>query len=91
MGKNWRMGNDEKIKGRLVTNGIFSLTRNPVYLGIILIGVSAFIIMPNIISLVLALFLIIDFNLIIKTEEEFLEKTFGKEYLQYKKKAKRFL
>ncbi|MBS3168696.1 isoprenylcysteine carboxylmethyltransferase family protein [Candidatus Woesearchaeota archaeon] len=91
MGKSWRMGNDQKNKFELVKKGIFSISRNPIYLGIILLGISAFILAPTPLSLALALFLIINFNLIIRLEEKFLEKKLGKSYLDYKKKIRRFI
>ena len=76
----------------LVTNGMYRVTRNPMYLGmvVILLGVavlfgtaSPFLLVPV-------------FGWIIKTkfvkfEEALLDKTFGDEYIEYKRRVRRWL
>lgn len=76
----------------LVKDSLYRYSRNPMYLGAItiLLGISVF--SGNLISLVSALlfFLIINF-MFIPFEEEKAEREFGLEYLEYKKKVRRWL
>ena len=77
---------------RLVTNGMYRITRNPMYLGmvVVLLGIavlfgnaSPFLIAPMFGWLIQTKF--------VKFEEALLEKTFGDEYLRYKQKVRRWL
>jgi len=47
MSNSWRIGIDEENETHLVTKGIFSLSRNPVFLGIILANLGIFLVLPN--------------------------------------------
>ena len=77
---------------RLVTSGIFKYSRNPMYLGMLMIIISTSIFYLNIYSILtpfLFMFWINKFQ--IKREEVFLTEKFGKEYLSYKNKTRRWL
>ncbi|NIP30711.1 MAG: DUF1295 domain-containing protein [Candidatus Dadabacteria bacterium] len=76
----------------LITTGLYKYTRNPIYLGmvIILIGlaiylgsVSSFFVIPIFIWLIQTNF--------IEIEEEGLLNTFGRDYVSYKKKVRRWI
>lgn len=73
-----------QIAEKLNTTGIYSLTRNPLYLGnaLTVIGVALF---TQSLSLVLlmAMFLVIYLERIIAAEEQFLETTFGEPYVNW--------
>lgn len=75
-----------------VTSGLFRLSRNPLYLGmtIALFGVNIFLgsLSPFIFSII---FIIIMDRSFIPTEEKNLEKKFGKEYVDYKRKVRRWI
>ena len=76
----------------LIINGIFSLSRNPMYLGFALLlgGVALFLgSLSPLIILPIFVFLI-EKNFII-SEEKLLEKTFGQAYLEYKRKVRRWI
>ena len=77
----------------LVTCGPFSYTRNPLYIGNIIIyvgfGVLTYSLFPYLQILALGWF-IFQYNLIIRLEEEFLESKFGELYIEYKKNVPRF-
>jgi protein-S-isoprenylcysteine O-methyltransferase Ste14 len=76
----------------LYTGGIFKITRNPIYLGF-LFAQSVVAIKLNNFYIILSLpFTIILLNKwIVEPEESYLEKLFGEEYLDYKKKVRRWL
>ena len=78
------------LKGKLLTTGVYSYTRNPIYsaftilsLGIILIANNYYLLILPIIHWI---FLTI---LMIFTEEKWLYEKFGKEYEDYKKNVNR--
>jgi protein-S-isoprenylcysteine O-methyltransferase Ste14 len=76
---------------KLKTNGIYSLSRNPIYFGFNLITISSIIYIPNPIILALGIYSIVIYHFIIIGEEKFLEKAFGEDYLNYKKKVRRYI
>ena len=78
------------LKGKLLTSGIYSYTRNPIYSAFTILSLGILLIENNYYLLVLPfiywLFLTI---LMILTEEKWLQKEFGKEYEEYKKSVNR--
>lgn len=83
----------ENVKlGKLVTTGVYSKTRNPVYGGIIFICTSALFFSGNAFMYILPVaywgFLTI---LMKKTEEILLEEKFGSSYRDYMRKTNRFV
>jgi len=91
MGKSWRMGMDNKTKTKLVKTGFFGRSRNPVYTSLLTQALGITILMFNITTIIVLILLSANFYLVIKSEEKFLEKKFGKEYLKYKNKVRRFI
>ena len=77
---------------RLVTSGIFKYSRNPMYLGMLMIIISTSIFYLNIYSILTPFLFVFWINKFqIKREEIFLTEKFGKEYLSYKNKTRRWL
>ena len=77
---------------RLVTSGIFKYSRNPMYLGMLMIIISTSIFYLNIYSMLTPFLFIFWINKFqIKREEAFLAEKFGKEYLSYKNKTRRWI
>lgn len=91
MGKSWRIGIDEKHKTGLVTMGVFSVSRNPIFLGMNISMLGLFFIMPNAITFFLALCTYFIIHIQIRLEEAFLKKQHGMQYEIYQQKTKRFL
>ena len=90
LGKSTRLGlpaEDTEFK----TNGLYKISRNPMYLGFDLLTISAIVYTMNFWVLLLGLYSIVVYHLIIKGEEKFLEERFGDSYLQYKKNVRRYL
>ena len=91
MKNSWRIGIDTETKTELVTTGLFGLSRNPIFFGMILSLVGLFLVTPNALTLV---FLILGYVLIqiqIRLEEEFLTKEHGQNYIAYKHKVRRLI
>jgi protein-S-isoprenylcysteine O-methyltransferase Ste14 len=73
------------------TNGLYKISRNPMYLGFNLLTISSMIYSLNIFIIIPGIYSIIVYHLIILSEEKFLENRFGFEYANYKKKIRRYL
>jgi len=81
-----------KIPNKLIVSGPFKFSRNPMYLGMLAILLGVAIIIGNLISFIFPIIFIIIINKKhISTEEKNMEKTFGKEYLKYKNKVRRWI
>ena len=91
MAKSWRIGIDEKNKSELVTHGLFSVSRNPIFLGIMLANIGLFMVIPNAFTLLIISLSTTSINTQIRLEENFLKKEFGAEYETYLKKVRRWI
>jgi len=77
---------------RLVTSGIYKYSRNPMYLGMMIIIISTTIFYLNFYSTITPLIFYLWINRFqIKREENFLTEKFGKEYLSFKTKTRRWI
>jgi protein-S-isoprenylcysteine O-methyltransferase Ste14 len=75
-----------------VTSGIYSYTRNPIYLGFVLILIGLPLNMGNYWGIVLVWPLItFTNNMVIKHEEAYLEKKFKEQYAGYRSRVRRWL
>ncbi len=76
----------------ILTTGVFRISRNPIYLGFILIYIGFSRYWNNIWMLVLLIPMCVAlFQLVIAREEAYLERKFGDEYIRYKQKVRRWL
>ncbi|WP_207493175.1 methyltransferase family protein [Aridibaculum aurantiacum] len=91
MKQSWRIGIDEKNRTELITNGFFSLSRNPIFLGMILSTIGIFLIIPDTVTFFVAATSYIVIQIQIRLEEEFLIKQHGTVYTEYKRTVRRLL
>lgn len=77
--------------GNLVTTGIYSRTRNPVYLAFMLIIVGVASLFPGLLTLIWIVIGIAVLYGLAKIEERDLENVYGNEYLDYKRSVPLFL
>ena len=91
MANSWRIGIDEKNRTQLVTSGMFSISRNPIFLGIMIANVGLFLVIPNAFTLLIVSLSTISINTQIRLEEEFLKREFGAKYENYLKKVSRWI
>jgi protein-S-isoprenylcysteine O-methyltransferase Ste14 len=81
-----------KSPNKLVTEGIYRVTRNPMYLGMLMILSGFPLIIGTIIGLIcpLIFFLLMD-RIIIPREEKVVEGVIGEDYLEYKSRTRRWI
>ena len=92
MRDNWRAGVQRKDKTNLVTTGIYAISRNPAFLGFILMYIGILCAFFNWYLFAATILAVGLFHLqITKVEEPFLTEAFGQEYLAYKDKVCRYL
>jgi len=73
------------------TNGLYKVSRNPMYVGFNLLTISAIVYFLDIWIILLGIYSIAIYHLIILGEERFLEIRFSKDYKTYKKEIRRYL
>ncbi len=77
----------------LIVSGPFAYVRNPLYVGNMLMyfgfGIMSFAIFPYLQIVALAFF-VVQYHFIVKEEEEYLRKAYGKSYEEYEKNVPRF-
>ena len=77
---------------KLITDGIYKFSRNPMYLGLLLVLTSSGIYFGAWLSLLLApLFCFLITTLQIVPEEEAMFKLFGESFVEYTKKVRRWI
>lgn len=92
MKDSWRAGISPEEETKLVTNGIYRISRNPAFLGFDLVYIGILMIFFNWLLFVITVSALIIFHLqIIKVEEPFLLTTFGEDYINYKNQTNRYL
>jgi protein-S-isoprenylcysteine O-methyltransferase Ste14 len=76
----------------LVTDGIYRFTRNPMYLGLLLLMVAAVLKLGNIFGiLIVAIFILYMNRFQIRPEEQAMEEKFGDAYRNYKQDVRRWI
>lgn len=91
MKNSWRVGISKNDKTKLITNGIYKISRNPAFLGFDLMYIGITLLYSNILTIIFSLFAVIMLHLQILEEEKYLEKNFKDEYKVYNSKTNRYL
>jgi protein-S-isoprenylcysteine O-methyltransferase Ste14 len=87
LGKSTRLGLPSE-QTRLKTNGIYKLSRNPMYVGFGLFTIAS---MMYTLVIIAGIYSLTVYHLIIKSEEQFLTRRFVTEYNNYTNKVRRYL
>lgn len=86
-----RIGREIK-RGKLVTSGVYSLVRNPIYSAFIFIFTGILLMVNNILLLILPILFWLYLTILLKnTEEKWLLAKFGQAYLDYCQKVNRVI
>lgn len=92
MKDNWRAGVQKEEKTDLVTTGIYSISRNPAFLGFDLMYIGIVFSFFNWYLCFATIFGVVIFHLqIVNVEEDFLIEAFDQKYIEYKNKVCRYL
>ena len=91
MGESWRIGIDERRRTQLVRKGVFGLSRNPIFLGMMLTLLGLFLTTPNAVTLVALCLGVVLIQIQVRLEEEFLSGAHGEEYADYRRAVRRWL
>ena len=76
----------------LVTDGLYRFSRNPMYVGLVLVLLGAAVLFGSLGALLtVPVFVWILQTRFIEGEERFLQEIFGERYLEYKKRVRRWL
>jgi len=76
---------------KLKTNGLYAISRNPMYIGFNLMSLGGAIYTFNYVLFILAIYTIVVHHLIIIAEEKHLLQIFGKDWIDYSIKVGRYL
>ena len=91
MKNSWRVGIKYDQKTKLVTSGIYKISRNPYFLSYNILILGYIFVFPSLILIVFYVCLAMVFHKMILEEEDYLETVHGDLYLDYKKKVNRYL
>ena len=91
MGESWRVGVDERERTRLVTEGPFSVVRNPIYAAMIPTSVGLTLMVPNVVALAGLSALVVALEIQVRlVEEPYLRRVHGDAYVRYAARVGRF-
>lgn len=90
-GRSFRVGIDTDHPDKLVTTGVFALSRNPIYVAFWIVLFGQFLVFPNWILLVYLCAATWLFHRQILREEEHLKDYHGREYSEYCARVRRYV
>jgi protein-S-isoprenylcysteine O-methyltransferase Ste14 len=91
MGDSWRIGIDVECKTELVQSGVFRLSRNPIFVGMMMTLLGLFLVIPNVGTLVTLLVGVILIGIQVRLEEEYLTRAHGDKYIEYRRGVRRWI
>jgi len=90
MGESFRIGSAQERTG-LRVNGLFKVSRNPMYLGVFTTLLAATLYTLNPLVALVAIFVVAVHHRIVLAEEAHLQTVFGGEYAEYCRRVARYL
>lgn len=91
MGESWRIGIDEEHRTPLVREGVFGVSRNPIFLGMMLTLLGLFLVIPNAVTLLVLVLGVVLIQIQVRLEEEFLSRAHGEACAEYRRDVRRWL
>ena len=91
MGDSWRIGIDEESKSTLVQHGLFSVSRNPIFLGMLVMLIGLLLILPTAVTLTVTVLGVVLIHVQVRLEETFLVENYGEEYRKYQMSVHRWI
>lgn len=90
-GRSFRVGIDTQHPDRLVTQGAFAHSRNPIYVAFAAVLLGQFLVFPNIILLIYLCAAAWLFHRQVLREEDYLKQHYGPEFAAYCRRVRRYL
>jgi protein-S-isoprenylcysteine O-methyltransferase Ste14 len=90
-GDSFRVGIDVDHPDKLVTTGIFSISRNPIYVGFSFVLLGQFLVFSNWVMLIYLVAGIWLFHRQVLREEDFLREHYGQKYAEYCQRVRRYI
>jgi len=90
-GDSFRVGIDENNPDKLITDGMFAISRNPIYVCFLLFFAGLFLVHCNIVIVTAVILLSLAVHRQVLREERFLSQHYGEEYEEYRRKVRRYL
>lgn len=91
MGNSWRIGVEERERNRLVTDGIYRWSRNPIYVGMVAALAGVFLMVPDAITLALLTTACASIAVQVRIEEAFLREMHGAAFDAYCARTRRWM
>jgi len=92
MGNSWRVGVDPRETTELISRGLFSVVRNPIFTGVMIGAAGLLMAVPNVMSALAVLSIVVGLELQVRAvEEPYLTRVHGHRYLSYARAVGRFV
>jgi protein-S-isoprenylcysteine O-methyltransferase Ste14 len=91
MGDSWRIGIDTENTTELVQRGVFKLSRNPIFAGMIVTLLGFFLMIPGAATLLTLLLGVVLIGIQVRLEEEYLTRIHGAKYIEYCSSVRRWI
>lgn len=91
LGASWRIGIDEAATPGLVMDGLYTVSRNPIFLGMVTSLVGFALLVPTLLSVLMVVGTVVGIRAQVLEEEAYLRRTYGADYLAYAGRVGRFL
>jgi protein-S-isoprenylcysteine O-methyltransferase Ste14 len=91
MGESWRVGIDSRMKTGLVRGGLFRVSRNPIFLGMMVQLAGLFLLIPDAITLLVMVSGYLLISVQIRLEEAHLRGLHGPDYAMFERSVRRWI
>ena len=91
MGDSWRIGIDEESKSALVQHGLFGVSRNPIFLGMLVMLLGLLLLLPTAVTLTVTALGFVLIHVQVRLEEAYLTEQYGEEYRKYQMSVRRWI
>lgn len=91
MGASWRIGIDAETKSTLVQHGLFGISRNPIFLGMLVMLVGLLLLLPTAATLTITVLGFVLIHVQVRLEEAFLIEKYGEDYRKYQMSVRRWI
>ena len=91
MGEAWRIGIDTDHRTPLVQRGVFRISRNPIFLGMIVTLLGLFLTIPNALTSLVFVLAVVLVGVQVRLEEDYLAQVHPETYANYRQRVRRWL